>query len=110
MRSAVKLTAQERRAAILRAVRSVFAEKGDDRDVPLRLMLRSLAEDGAFARSWLRRLADEWVPKVEACARAAVASGEAVDGPVRADLGAWFAHHLAVMLMLHLLPAAPVVD
>ena len=82
----------------------------DERAVPLRLMLRSLAEDGAFARLWLRRLADDWVPKIEECVQAAVAAGEATAGPVQARLGGWFTHHLAAMVMLHRLPATPVVD
>ena len=189
MKSAVKLSSEERRAAIIKAVRTVFAEKGfhgtttrelaeaagvseallfkhfpnkealfsdiklsccneqdlgklerlktlepsastlvlmvhflvsrivggcaarDDEQVILnRLMLRSLAEDGEFARSLLQRLESDWIPKVEECVRAAVAAGEAVARPVRADLGGWFAHHLAAVIMLNLLPATPVVD
>lgn len=74
-----------------------------------RLLLRSLAEDGEFARLWLRLLESGWVPKVEACVRAAVAAGDAVDGPVVARVGAWFTHNLAAMIRLHLLPATPAV-
>ena len=51
-----------------------------------RLMLRSLAEDGEFARLLLRKAATDWVPKIEECVRAAVKAGEAVGGPVRPDL------------------------
>src|SRR2546423_205093 len=47
-----------------------------------RLMLRSLAEDGEFARLFLRMLAESWIPKIEECLGAAVAAGEAVAGPV----------------------------
>jgi AcrR family transcriptional regulator len=186
MKSTGRLSAQERRAAIIQAVRRVFAEKGfhgtttralaeaagvseallfkhfptkealysamqlsccdqdngrierlkslepsastlvlmvhflvahfvaacpnDEQAVQNRLMLRSFAEDGEFARLMLRRLALGWVPKIEQCLAAAVAAGEAVPGRVRPNLGAWFAHHLAAVLMLHLLPATPVVD
>ena len=189
MRSTSKLSAEERRAAIIQAVRRVFAEKGfdgtttreladaagvseallfkhfptkealfaamqesccdaedsgaierlnalepsastlvllvhflvsriiagcasDDGDqtIGTRLMLRSLAADGDFARSWLRSLASCWIPKVEESLRAAVAAGEAVKGPVLPELGAWFAHHLAAMLSTNLLPETPVVD
>jgi AcrR family transcriptional regulator len=75
-----------------------------------RLMLRSLAEDGEFARLLLRRLASGWIPKVQECLKVAVAAGEAVDGHILPGLGGWFTHHLAAALMLHLLPANPVVD
>jgi AcrR family transcriptional regulator len=75
-----------------------------------RLMLRSLSEDGEFARTALRGFAADWIPKVEECLRAAVAAGDAAEGPVRPALAGWFAHHLAVMLMTHALPAEPVID
>ncbi len=82
----------------------------DERAVQNRLMLRSLSEDGEFARLLLRRLAGGWVPKVEQCLKAAIASGDAVNGRVHPNLGAWFTHHLAAILMVHLLPETPVVD
>jgi AcrR family transcriptional regulator len=75
-----------------------------------RLMLRSLAEDGDFARLLLSRLEENWIPKIEACTRAAIKAGEALDGPVRAGLGGWFAHHLSALLMVHLLPEPPIID
>jgi AcrR family transcriptional regulator len=75
-----------------------------------RLMLRSLAEDGEFARLLLSRLAAGWVPKMEECLRAAVAAGEAVNGRVQPRLAAWFTHHLAVTIKLFSLPPTPVVD
>jgi AcrR family transcriptional regulator len=86
------------------------AGREDERAIQNRLMLRSLAEDGDFARILLRRLASNWIPKVEECLRAAVAAGEAVAGPVLPGLGGWFTHHLAATIMLHSLPANPVVD
>lgn len=189
MKSSVKLSSEERRAAIIKAVRTVFAEKGfhgtttrelaeaagvseallfkhfpnkealfsamqlsccdeqhhgrierlkalepsastlvlmvhflvskviggcgardDEQVIQSRLMLRSLAEDGEFARLLLRKLAMGWVPKIEECLKEATASGEAIEGPVLPNLRAWFTHHLAVVLMLHALPETPVVD
>jgi AcrR family transcriptional regulator len=187
-KSSCKLSSEERRAAILRAVRRVFAEKGfdgtttreladaagvseallfkhfpnkealfsamklslnqqdlgrleritglepsvstlvlmvhflssrviegwstceDEPAIQHRLVLRSLAQDGEFARLSLRRLCSEWVPKVVACVRVAIAEGDACDGPVCPELGAWFTHHLATMVTLELLPANPAVD
>jgi AcrR family transcriptional regulator len=84
--------------------------RDDEQAVQNRLMLRSLAEDGEFARLLFRRLAAGWVPKVEECLKAAVAAGEAVGGHVAPRLGAWFGHHLAAVLTSHLLPETPVVD
>src|SRR5207248_8766236 len=86
-------------------------DSGDDElEIQNRLMLRSLAEDGEFARSALRGLTEHWVPKVAECLKAAVAAGDALPGPVRASLCAWFAHHLPNIIMTNLLPAEPVVD
>jgi hypothetical protein len=84
---------------------------GDDElTIQNRLLLRSFAEDGEFARLALRGLVEHWVPKVRECLKAAVAVGDAVTGPVRADTSGWFAHHLCAGLMTHLLPPEPVVD
>jgi len=82
----------------------------DAQTIQKRLLARSLAEDGEFARLFLRRVAGDWIPKVEECIRVAVEAGEAVNGPVPRRLGAWFAQHLAAMLKFYLLPAEPVVD
>jgi AcrR family transcriptional regulator len=82
----------------------------DERAVQNRLMMRSVLEDGEFARLSLQRLASHWVGKVEECVKAAVAAGDAVNGPVLPNLRGWFAHHLAVTLMHNLLPARPLVD
>ena len=82
----------------------------DDESVTVRLMMRSMLEDGEFARLLLGRLATDWVPRVEASLRAAIAAGDAVDGPVPLNLRGWFAQQLAASVMIHLLPAARVVD
>jgi|HubBroStandDraft_6_1064221.scaffolds.fasta_scaffold46585_3 AcrR family transcriptional regulator len=82
----------------------------DEPAIQHRLMLRSLAQDGEFARLSLRRLCTEWVPKVGECVRTAIAEGDAYEGPVCPNLGAWFTHHLATMLTMQLLPANPVLD
>jgi AcrR family transcriptional regulator len=87
-----------------------WGSEDDELSVQNRLMLRSLAEDGEFARLALRGLAEHWVPKVAECLKAAVAAGEALAGPVRANSCAWFAHHLPAIIATHLLPAQPTVD
>jgi AcrR family transcriptional regulator len=77
--------------------------------IHIRLMIRSLAEDGEFARLFLSRLEADWVPKIAECVRSAVAAGEAV-AATPPELGGWFTHHLATTLLFHLLPERPVVD
>ena len=75
-----------------------------------RLILRSLAADGEFARVLLGRVGRDWIPTVKNCIAAAVAAGDATPGPVEPRLSGWLTHHVAAMIMLHLLPAAEVVD
>jgi AcrR family transcriptional regulator len=81
----------------------------DDRAIQNRLMLRSLAEDGEFARLALRGIAEHWVPKVAQCLKAAVAAGDALPSTVRLTSAGWFAHHLPAMIGMYLLPSTPVV-
>ncbi|MGE0609368.1 MAG: TetR/AcrR family transcriptional regulator [Pirellulales bacterium] len=76
----------------------------------MRLMLRSLAEDGDFSRILFRRPATRWVPKVEECVQAAVASGDMPASPLLANLRGWFVQHLAVMVSLVTIPDKPVAD
>lgn len=83
---------------------------GDDEGIQTRLMLRSLAEDGEFARVNLRHLASGYIPKIEDCLKAAVAAGDAVDGRVLPSLAGWFSHHLACMIATYSRPETPVVD
>lgn len=82
----------------------------NEQEIHNRLMLRSLAEDGEFARLALRGLTEHWIPKVEECLKVAVAAGDAVAGPVRASVSGWFAHHLPAILVTHLMAPKPVVD
>lgn len=86
------------------------AASDDDQVLQTRLMLRSLAEDGEFARLYLKEGPTQGIRWFEACLKAAVAAGEAVGDPVRPAVGGWFASHLAAMIRIHLLPAEPVVD
>ena len=82
----------------------------EEREVRYQLMMRSLLEDGEFARFFLQRTAAGWLAKVEECLKAAVAAGEAVAAPVQPRLASWFFEHLAVTIMIRLRPATPVVD
>ncbi len=82
----------------------------DEQAIQKRLLVRSLSEDGEFARMYLRRIATELIPKLEECIRAAVAAGDASEEAVPARLAAWLAHHLASMLRFCRLPAEPAVE
>jgi AcrR family transcriptional regulator len=75
-----------------------------------RLLMRSLMEDGEFARLFLQRLAANWIPKFEESIEAATAAGDLVDCAVLPRLRGWFVHHLAVVIMSYLVPPTPVVD
>jgi AcrR family transcriptional regulator len=86
------------------------SSRGDAWGVQNRLMLRSLAEDGEFARVLMRKLSSGWVPKAQECLEAAIAASEASPGPVLPSLGPWFAHHIAAMIRIHSLPTTPAVE
>ena len=81
-----------------------------DRADRSRMMLRSLAEDGEFARLNLQPFAAVFIPKIEECWRAAVTAGDARDGPVLPALGGWFAYNLAAMASFQSTPNPPIVN
>ncbi len=83
----------------------------DEPAIQTRLMLRSLAQDGEFARLLLRRVATEWVPKIDQCLQAAVAAGDASADPAcPPHLAGWLTQHVGCMAMMVLLPPTTVVD
>jgi AcrR family transcriptional regulator len=83
----------------------------DERLIQNRLMLRSLAEDGEFARLFLRRVSEMWIPKIQECVKAAVESGDSHStSMVSAGLAAWFSHHVPVMVLMNTLPEPPAVE
>ena len=91
--------------------RFVQARSGDPEKSALdRLAVRSLLEDGQFVRVAHRKFTDAWVAKFAACLKAAAKSGELQENPIRRDLRAWFVHHIAFALMLHLHPKIPAVN
>jgi AcrR family transcriptional regulator len=96
----------------LMASRTVGCEPSSQEDAVThhRLMLRSMIEDGEFARLFYERTMPCWVSKVEECLAASIAAGDANAGPVVPRMGALFARHLAKTIMISLLPATPIVD
>lgn len=80
-----------------------------ERAIQDRMILRSLAEDGAFARQLLQPLATLYVPRIEECLRLAVAAGDAVVGPLEATVGGWLVYNLAAMSSFLSAPSTPIV-
>jgi AcrR family transcriptional regulator len=82
----------------------------EEQEIQHRLMLRSLLEDGEFARFFLDRVLPCWLTKMAECLEAAIATGEAVASPVTPRLAGLFTEHVAVTIMTRLRPATPIVD
>jgi AcrR family transcriptional regulator len=76
----------------------------------IRLALRSLMDEGEFARLAVQGVPSFWVQKVTECMEAARVAGDMVEGPVQARLGGWCAHQVITGIMLHFLPTSPIVD
>jgi AcrR family transcriptional regulator len=88
----------------------VEPECNPDKAIHARLMLRSLTEDGEFVRLCLQGLPSHFNQLMTACLRAAIAVGDAYDGPVQAGLGCWLTHHLATMIKAYMLPTTAVIN
>ena len=82
----------------------------ENRQAFLRLVLRSLMDEGDFARLAVQGGPSHWVRKVEESLRAAIAAGDAVDGQVRPSVAGWFVNQMAAMVMIHLLPSEPILE
>lgn len=76
----------------------------------LRLVLRSLMDEGEFARLGIQGGPSHWVRKIGECIEAARAAGDMVDGPLSSDLGGWCAYQMICGFMMHFLPADLVID
>jgi AcrR family transcriptional regulator len=81
-----------------------------ERAIPHRLALRSMVEDGEFARILHQHLTDNWAKKVSECVEAAGKSGDLIDDPTPNQLAGPFTFDLIVMLMARFLPPTPVVN
>jgi len=79
-------------------------------DTRLRLMLKSLLEDGAFARLLYRDRFDFFCSRMELSLEAAISAGEATKSPFTRGNQARFAHHIGAWLALAHLPPRPAID
>ncbi len=85
------------------------ADKADMANLA-RLMFRSQLEDGEFARLFIRAFPSRLVAKLEECIRAAAADRDLDLSHSHPNIPGWFAHHLAIMIMLQHLADPPIVD
>ena len=76
----------------------------------LRLVLRSLMDEGEFARLATHGGPSRWVQKAEECIAAASAAGDLEDHPFHVNFGGWCAHQLVAGMTMHSLPAEPLID
>ncbi len=74
------------------------------------LVLRSLMDEGEFARVAIQGGPSHWVQKVQECIEAARSAGDVVDQSSQVGLEGWCAHHLIAGMAMHFLPAKPVID
>jgi AcrR family transcriptional regulator len=84
--------------------------RNDEVSIYNRLMLRSLVENGEFARLMLGRPASTWIPKCEDCLKAAMTAGDTVGVVDYPRVVGWFAYQLAAMIRTHLMPETPAID
>lgn len=75
-----------------------------------RLMLRSILEDGTYARVLYQNRFACFCSRIEKCLTAAIAAGDAVAGPVTRGNRARFAHHVGAWVALGRLPEKPAMD
>lgn len=95
-------------AVMLHFIAMKVLHGGEDVRSTHRLMLRSLSEDGDFARVLLKHAGTKWVAKINACVQAAVRSGD-LPASARSKDGAWLAQHLMLALSFTHTPDVAVV-
>lgn len=87
-------------------------EKGDQEPQALvldRMILRSLVEDGSYARVVFDRVGSVLIAKLNSCLKAAARSGD-LQTTVPPKAGAWLVQHVPMMILILQLPPKPTVD
>jgi len=74
------------------------------------LVLRSLLQDGEFARTVLAAFRRDWFEFFSESLHAAHEAGDLVVAHADAEVGIWLTHHLAAALKFFALPGGPVAD
>lgn len=75
-----------------------------------RLMLRSLSEDGEYARVIFKHIETTWIAKFNACAVAAFKAGDLRKGIEKPVGSGWLIQHVLMMLAFVHTPSASVAD
>ena len=75
-----------------------------------RLLLRSLSEDGEFARVFLDHIGSTFVPKLRECLAAAEKAGDLRANCAYLKSGAWLTQHLVLMLGFMHISDKPIVN
>jgi AcrR family transcriptional regulator len=73
----------------------------------LRLMVRSLLEDGTYTRLLHRNRFEPFCAHIEACIQAGIEAGDIIPGPTLKRNCAYFAHHIGAWVALANLPEQP---
>jgi AcrR family transcriptional regulator len=79
-------------------------------DMRHRLMLKSILEDGDFARLVYKNRFSGFCSQIEASLAAAAAAGDVVPGPVSKCNRTLFAYHVGAWIAMSQLPRKPVMD
>lgn len=74
-----------------------------------RILLRSLCEDGNYARLLFGQIGTRVTNKISACLQSAAASGD-LDCPAPSALTSWFAQYVPLMCHFAQLPSPPAID
>lgn len=74
-----------------------------------RLLLRSLCEDGSFARILFGRINDHVVAQLYACIQAAAKAGD-ISGRKPSRANAWLVLHVGMMILFSRLPSTPALN
>jgi AcrR family transcriptional regulator len=89
----------------------VLSERKDQKERDfLRLVLRSLIDEGEFTRLAIQGGPAHWVKKVEQCFRAACRAGDVVAVATRPKLAGWLVHQLISGFLMHELPRRSVIE
>jgi AcrR family transcriptional regulator len=90
------------------ATRIVFGD--EDARMSHRLLLRSLSENGSFAKVIFKHVGSTWVAKLNACAQAAQKTGDMRISSEKLKNGGWLVQHLMLMLSFVHVPSGATID
>jgi AcrR family transcriptional regulator len=88
----------------------ILKASSPEMDAALRFYVRSLTEDGSFARIAHEERIPKYLHLMEECLKAAQAAGDIAETSVSPEMRAILAERLGFMIMLNYLPSKPVID